>query len=115
MDARNEIEITPEMTAPISGSKSIFAHPFYGPLLAAGSIPGEERVRQDILQAVAVLIGRATDSSVDPTLCRGVVALVALANLDKGFPFASSVVHGSDAQPKETFAPRSQSNLVVVE
>lgn len=59
-------------------SKSIFEHPFYAPLLALGIIPGEDKIPDDLLQAMAILIGRYTDQYIDPSGCRGPAALVIL-------------------------------------
>ena len=63
---------------PADFSRSIFDHPFYRPLLAAGEIPGEEKIPMDLLRAMAILIGRYTEQYVDPMECRGVAALVVL-------------------------------------
>ena len=63
---------------PADISNSIFEHPFYRSLLAGGVIPGEDQIPSDLLQAVAILIGRVVDTYVDPRECKGLVALAVL-------------------------------------
>lgn len=59
-------------------NKSIFEHDFYAQFLNGAPIPGEEKIPFDLLQAIAVLIGRYMEAYVDPISCKGVAALVVL-------------------------------------
>ena len=63
----------------VKHSKSVFADPFFAPLLAVGTIPGENKIPEQLLKAMAILIGRTVEDYVDPTDCAGAAALVALA------------------------------------
>jgi hypothetical protein len=58
---------------------SIFKHEFYAPLLACGEIPCDREIPDELLQAMAVLIGRSGEVYFDPAQCREVAALVLLA------------------------------------
>lgn len=52
---------------------------FFGPLLAAGTIPGQDNVPERLLEAMAILLSRSTGSYVSPMQCGDVAALVVLA------------------------------------
>ena len=81
-DRRLESSPPDQCTAGVSvGSLATLLHDsFYGPLLAAGSIPGEDEIPESLLQAMAILIGRSLGGYIDPTECRGPAALVLLAS-----------------------------------
>ena len=57
----------------------------YAKYMAAGTVPGEDDIPEDLLRAMAVLIGRGVDSYVGPTACAGAAALVVLAVREGAF------------------------------
>ena len=65
--------------------QSIWNQSFYRPLLARGLIPGESDMPRDLLDAMAVLVGRSVGAYMDPMECRGPAALVVLALRESGW------------------------------
>lgn len=58
--------------------KSIFEHPFYGSLLAKGEIHSDIEIPTDLLNAMAILIGRSCETYIDPMECKDLASLVVL-------------------------------------
>ena len=73
-----------------------FQDDFYKGLLAKGMIPGEKDIPTEVLEAMAVLIGRSIAGYIAPTECAGVAALVVAGLRNAGW-----TVSQSDASPSQ--------------
>jgi len=99
----------------VAENKSIFDHPFYGPLLAGGLIESDLEIPSDLLDALAVVVGRIACCSVRPMECTSLAALVVLGLLEKGVLFPSPLRPSEHIEQKTSSPERIQNTLTVPE